>query len=143
MAAHFPRSQFPRTAFTGAISSSFSITSRLPISPACIIRSTPFKACIASSRSRPRVSEIIPIVFIPGHPPTPSPCCLSANKYDWFSQPMSSSSFSKESCIIIRSIASGIFSKKKRYRHPSQASFGHIRNTIGRSSMYFLQIIWS
>src|ERR1700693_3475517 len=50
----------PRTAVTGAICASFSRISEAPTSPACRMRSEPDRACTASGRNRPWVSEITP-----------------------------------------------------------------------------------
>src|SRR6202162_3898902 len=53
----------PRTAVTGAICASFSRISEAPTSPACRMRSEPDRACTASGRNRPWVSEITPRII--------------------------------------------------------------------------------
>jgi hypothetical protein len=53
-------STLPRTTINGAIARSRSSTSGVPTSPACRIACDPCKALIASDRSKPCVSEMIP-----------------------------------------------------------------------------------
>src|SRR2546422_10873173 len=61
--AQAPRSTFPRTAVTGAISPSLFRISGSPMSPAWMMESTPRSAAIASGRSSPCVSAMTPTLI--------------------------------------------------------------------------------